>query len=865
MATPNVKVVVGLDDKFTAGAGKILGGLKEMQSGVLGLRTSMYALQTAMGFMAGGAFFKGFVDTAAGMEKTKKMLEGISGSAQMAEKDFQWLLKFGEKNAAVLDLETLQKAFVKLKVAGLDPTNGSLQAIVDGIAAFGGSAQNFELAVLAIFQSLSKGTISAEEMRRQLGEQMPTAIKIMARELGLAEEKFIKLMETGQLKGPTARQAINAMLAGMANDFRGAADRMGETWSGLMGKLAFRWKMFQSQVMEYDVFRFLKGKLEEFFAFMDSPEGKQRINDFAKRLAIGFLNAADAVLQMGKNLALVLEQMAKMADYWDKIPSTVKGAAAGGLLTRSPWGAGIGGAIGLWNDKESLGEGFANWFGRMVDRRPGSELNYGQGGAGSEKSFFKQLADDIEKGTKALQGQNSEMRQEIINQKELGDLREKMAKLGGKEDPEAKKIRNAYEKYNELLDQINVAFKDATGSEKEVWIAKWEKQYNKIKADLADAQRDGVSAVRIKQAEAQLEATDKLTRKVIEAGFEDMKQLQAALQEFKDEYAALGSGNKKDKTYEVKARRNEKLVASGFLTQDEADAYNAKLREQIDADARKKHLESIRAFYQEYWKISEHGYEAINEMIKEQAQVFRDAKISEVEIAEWAERKKLEYAKDWKSGVKLGIKEYIDDVENGAKAAKQAFAKMASAMEDAIVEFVKTGKLSFSNFIDSMISDLIRLAAKKYILAPFFKGVEGLFDSVFGGGGSGAELNTVGDVGSGIAALSSGNNATGGNVYAGRVYGVGESGKEWFVPSVDGRIIPQSALTGAAGGGGTSVIVHNYSSSKSTTRETSDGRGGRTIEVIVGEAVASELKRNGSAPNQALRQNFGARNQLVTR
>ena len=72
-----------------------------------------------MGFLAGGAFLKGFVETEASMEKTKKMLEGISGSAELAEKDFQWLLKFGEKNSAVASLDVLQKSFVKLKVAGV--------------------------------------------------------------------------------------------------------------------------------------------------------------------------------------------------------------------------------------------------------------------------------------------------------------------------------------------------------------------------------------------------------------------------------------------------------------------------------------------------------------------------------------------------------------------------------------------------------------------------------------------------------------------------------------------------------------------------------------------------------------------------
>lgn len=59
------------------------------------------------------------------------------------------------------------------------------------------------------------------------------------------------------------------------------------------------------------------------------------------------------------------------------------------------------------------------------------------------------------------------------------------------------------------------------------------------------------------------------------------------------------------------------------------------------------------------------------------------------------------------------------------------------------------------------------------------------------------------------------------------------------------------------GGGGVEVVVNNYSNAPATANETSDGRGGRRIEVVVGEMVAGELARPGSAANSSMRNSFG--------
>jgi hypothetical protein len=61
------------------------------------------------------------------------------------------------------------------------------------------------------------------------------------------------------------------------------------------------------------------------------------------------------------------------------------------------------------------------------------------------------------------------------------------------------------------------------------------------------------------------------------------------------------------------------------------------------------------------------------------------------------------------------------------------------------------------------------------------------------------------------------------------------------------------------------VVVNNYGSEKATTKETVNNRGERKIEVVIGDAVAGEISRPGSAVQQSLSSNFGNRPAVARR
>jgi lambda family phage tail tape measure protein len=63
----------------------------------------------------------------------------------------------------------------------------------------------------------------------------------------------------------------------------------------------------------------------------------------------------------------------------------------------------------------------------------------------------------------------------------------------------------------------------------------------------------------------------------------------------------------------------------------------------------------------------------------------------------------------------------------------------------------------------------------------------------------------------------------------------------------------------AGGGSNVDVVVNNYGNEKATTKETTDSRGNRRIEVVIGDMVAGEMSRSGSSLQQTLSSTYGTR------
>jgi tape measure domain-containing protein len=126
-----------------------------------------------------------------------------SGSAEEAAKDFEFLK--GLSRELGIDIEVTTDGFRKFgaasRGAGLSGAQSKemfadISAAVTGVAL---SADRANLVFLAMSQILSKGTVSMEEIKKQLGEQLPTALQDAAKAMGMLPAEFIKAVESGSV------------------------------------------------------------------------------------------------------------------------------------------------------------------------------------------------------------------------------------------------------------------------------------------------------------------------------------------------------------------------------------------------------------------------------------------------------------------------------------------------------------------------------------------------------------------------------------------------------------------------------------------------------------------------------------------
>lgn len=224
----------------------------------------------------------------------------------------------------------------------------------------------------------------------------------------------------------------------------------------------------------------------------------------------------------------------------------------------------------------------------------------------------------------------------------------------------------------------------------------------------------------------------------------------------------------------------------------------------------------------------------------------------------------------WIEGIKAGLVEYKNTASDIFTSVKDVTVSIFKSMEDAIVEFATTGKTSVSEMADAIIADLVRIAAKKLIvdnvmgMMKLIPGIGGMFAD-----GGAFQNGRVSAFANGGILGPNGGILTQPTIFPmanGAALGLGgEAGDEAVMPV---KRLSNGKLGVHADGGkasNVSVVVNNYSGNEVTQKEETDSSGNRRIEVTIGEMVAGEVRRTGSAMNNSFRQAFGAAPMLVGR
>lgn len=407
----------------------------------------------------------------------------------------------------------------------------------------------------------------------------------------------------------------------------------------------------------------------------------------------------------------------------------------------------------------------------------------------------------------------------VSENRAIEKIREQSKKKTGKTDPEKSYYQNTSENITRQIEQLKLE------AQQEGALTNAQKLRIQIENQAADSKKK-LTAAHKEALEKQLDELEAL---------EVEKRNREFIRDYEKSYR---------EELEKTTRSYEDQIATIGMSSQEAEKY-------------KQSMEIMRAAYKRIDDARTKGIlpEGYDTKILEDARKQIDLMLQK------QQELKDEYNDPWKA--------LTESLENYKESARDAgtqirdFAKNTfQSMEDAFVKFATTGKISFSDLINSIIADIARMYAKQATAS--------LFDFLFklGGESLSSGLGSIFGSSSASSASSSGVGfkydaskfasglelrASGGPVSGKSAYIVGEKGPELFVPNSSGTIIPNNRL-GTAGGFNVQ-ISHKNEGTPQQVMDTSADFDGKNLIIKI---VTQDLQNDGMI-SRTMSKTFGMR------
>jgi tape measure domain-containing protein len=139
----------------------------------------------------------------ASIDRQRIALKGLTTSNSEYEVSLRTVEELSQKFQ--IPQEQVTRNFTKI-AASVIGAGGSLtdakiafEGVASGVRATGGTLQDLDGALLATAQVFSKGKVSAEELRGQIGERLPGAFTLFAKSIGVTTPELDKMLKDGKV------------------------------------------------------------------------------------------------------------------------------------------------------------------------------------------------------------------------------------------------------------------------------------------------------------------------------------------------------------------------------------------------------------------------------------------------------------------------------------------------------------------------------------------------------------------------------------------------------------------------------------------------------------------------------------------
>lgn len=175
-------------------------------------------------------------------EDLKDSLNVVFGSMEAGDKAMGRVLQFAQTTP--FQIETVTKAFIALKSAGIEPTNRMLQTFADTASVSTDQLGVFE-ALVRITQRSAGGGLGLEELNMLSDRGLP-ALVILKEELGLAKDEIAAFGQTAD----GANKIVKALTAGLEARFGGAMANKMDNLSTKTSNMQIAFKELANEIFE---------------------------------------------------------------------------------------------------------------------------------------------------------------------------------------------------------------------------------------------------------------------------------------------------------------------------------------------------------------------------------------------------------------------------------------------------------------------------------------------------------------------------------------------------------------------------------------------------------------------------------------
>lgn len=214
--------------------GKSISIIKTLKDNWLGLTAAIYGAYASM--QKGIAGLEGIYAAGVKASQLKLALGEISGSAELAAGELDFLRQISDKLGQnfwelVDSYKGVLAASKATNLAGQE-TRNIFEAVMKASTTLGLSSERTKLTLYAVEQMMSKGKVSSEELRRQMGDLLPGAFSLAAKAMNMTTQEFDKQLKAGTIFSddflPKFARALDAKYSGKVNEAMRATNKWKE-------------------------------------------------------------------------------------------------------------------------------------------------------------------------------------------------------------------------------------------------------------------------------------------------------------------------------------------------------------------------------------------------------------------------------------------------------------------------------------------------------------------------------------------------------------------------------------------------------------------------------------------------------------